>query len=390
MNLRQLAAAALILAAPATAGQKPVPTDPQAREALRKAGAEVLFWNQQQRDANFRRMEQLFPTRVIKAGGPVRLLPRGRPLAVPGSEVSRFVSNQNIAGLVVLKDGRIVLERYARGFTPQQRWTSFSVAKSLTSTLIGAALKDGAIRSLDDPVVRYVPELKGTAYDGVTVGQVLTMSSGVKWNEDYADPKSDVARMFAQPVAPTDDVTVAYLRNLPRAAAPGAKFNYNTAETNLAGVILSRAVKMPLNSYASQRLWRPAGMEADAFWQLDENGHEIAGCCLSARLRDYARLGQLMLDGGRGVNGRAILPADWVGKATAVTHPFAAPGRGYGYFWWIEPTGYRASGIFGQNIWIDPKRRVVIAALSAWPRATDEKLGADRAAFFNRLAAAAR
>jgi CubicO group peptidase (beta-lactamase class C family) len=384
--LKRLVAAALLLAAVPASSQVAVPKDAQSREALRLAGAEVLFWNQAQRDRNFRAMERIFPTLAVKAGTP-RPLPRGRTLPIRSAELDRFIAAQNIAGLIVLKDGRVRLERYARGFGPAQRWTSFSVAKSLTSTLIGAAVKDGAIRSLDDQVTRYVPELKGSAYDGVTVRQVLTMSSGVKWNEDYTDPKSDVAQMFARPVPAGEDVTVAYLKNLPRAAAPGTRWNYNTAETNLAGVILGRAVKMPISRYASLRVWRPLGMEADAAWQVDEHGHEIAGCCLSARLRDYARLGQLMLNDGRTPAGRAILPAGWVKDATTVHHGFGPGKGGYGYFWWITPTGYRASGIFGQNIWIDPQRRVVIAALSAWPRATDDKLGTERQVFFQRLAA---
>ena len=379
------AAAALLLSvtAPASA-QTPVPQDSAAREALRKAGSEVLFWSQQQRDANFRRMERIFPAVTVQAGSKVRLLPRGKPLSIPSADVARFVAGQNIAGLIVLQDGRIRLERYARGFRPDQRWTSFSVAKSVTSTLFGAALKDGSIRSLDDQVVRYVPELKGSAYDGVTVRQVLTMSSGAKWNEDYTDPKSDVAQMFARPVPAGEDVTVAYMRTLARAAAPGTKFNYNTGETNLAGVILARAVKMPLARYASLRLWQPYGMEADAAWQVDEHGKEIAGCCMMVRLRDYARLGQLMLEDGAG-----LLAPGWVADATRIHQPFAQAGRGYGYFWWIEPTGYRASGIFGQSIWIDPKRKLVIAAVSAWPKALDPTLSAQRTAFFQQSAKAA-
>jgi len=382
MNLRLLGLAALAIAAPATA-QRPVPADPASRQALRRAGAEVLFWNQAQRDANFRRMEQLFPTVVIKAGGRVRPLAAGRPLPVSAAEIDQFIAAQNVAGLIVLQDGRVRLERYARGFTPTQRWTSFSVAKSLTSTLFGAAAKEGKLR-LDDPVTRFIPEMKGSAYDGVTVRQVLTMSSGAKWNEDYTDPNSDVAQMFARPVPEQEDVITAYMKTLGRAAAPGSKFNYNTGETNLAGTILSRAVGMPIARYASLRVWRPYGMEADAYWQVDEHGREVAGCCVSMGLRDYARLGQLVVE-----NGRGLVAPGWVKDATAIHQPFPQPGRGYGYFWWIEPFGFRASGIFGQQIWVDPSSRVVIAAVGAWPKATDEQLSADRAAFFKRLDEAA-
>jgi CubicO group peptidase (beta-lactamase class C family) len=354
---------------------------------LRQAGAEVLFWNQEQRDANFRRMEKIFPSNIVPAGGRARPLPAGPSLepTLGAEAVDEFIAAQNIAGLIVLQDGRVRLERYARGFAPDQRWTSFSVAKSLTSSLVGAAVRDGFIKSLDDPVIRYVPELAGTAYDGVTVRQVLTMSSGVRWNEDYRDPTSDVAQMFSTPPAEGLDVTISYLRKLPREAEPGTRWNYNTAETNLIGVILSRAVGRPIARYASEKIWKPYGMEADAYWQLDERGHEIAGCCLSARLRDYARIGQFMLDDGK-AGGRQVLPAGWVTEATRMQQSFPGGRAGYGYQWWTSPYGYAARGIFGQTIWIDPKRRLVIAALSAWPSATDRELGTARDAFFRRIA----
>jgi CubicO group peptidase (beta-lactamase class C family) len=373
--LPALAAAGLLLAMPAV----PAP----AQDALHNDRAQVLFWSQEQRDSNFRRMQEIFPAVTINAGRKVRGLPAGRPLPVDSADVDRFIASQNVAGLIVLQDGKVRLERYARGFTRADRWTSFSVAKSVTSTLIGIAAKEGKLR-LDDPVTRFIPELKGSAYDGVTVAQVLTMSSGAAWNENYTDPKSDVAQMLVRPVPAGEDGTVAYMKTLARAASPGSRFNYNTGETNLAGVILARAVGMPISRYASIRLWQRYGMEADAYWNVDEQGHEVAGCCIMARLRDYARIGQFMLEDGAG-----LLPPDWVRDATAIHQPFPQPGRGYGYFWWIEPNVYRASGIFGQQIWIDPRRRLVIAAVSAWPKATDDTLSAGRAAFFNRLSAVA-
>ena len=375
-----VAGLALALSTPAAAQ---VALDPARASELRRAGAEVLFWNQEQKDRNFRAMDTIFPTVPVEAGKKVRLLPRGRPLPLADADITRFMAANNTAGLLVLQDGKVRLERYARGFGPAQRWTSFSVAKSLTATLFGAAVKDGKLK-LSDPVTRFLPELKGSAYDGVTVEQVLTMSSGARWNEDYTDPASDVARMFSLPTPPGGDAIVNYMKRLTRAHPPGTRFNYNTGETNLAGSILARAVGRPINLYASERLWKRYGMEADAAWQVDETGAPIAGCCISMRLKDYGRLGQLMLEDGAG-----LLAPGWVAASTRIHKPFPQAGRGYGYFWWIQPDHVRALGIFGQQIWIDPARRLVVVNLSAWPRASDEKLGAERSAFVQRIAEAA-
>ena len=225
------------------AQQAGVPVTEANRAKLQQIGAEILFWSQAQRDANFPHMEALFPGHVVAAGKKVAPLPVGLSLPVPASDVDAFIAAQNVAGLIVVQDGSVRLERYARGLTREGRWTSFSVAKSFTSTLVGAALRDGYIKSVDDPVTRYIPDLAGSAYDGVSIAQLLTMTSGVKWNEDYTDPQSDVARMFSIPVPAGMDPTVAYMRTLPRESPPGSKWVYKTGETNLIGVLVGNAVK---------------------------------------------------------------------------------------------------------------------------------------------------
>ncbi|MEO5866533.1 MAG: serine hydrolase domain-containing protein, partial [Sphingomonas sp.] len=156
------------------------PINAAAESHIRQAGVEVLFWSQAQRDENFPHMEAAFSGHVVKKGGYVRPLPAGQALPVTAPDVDAFMTAQNVAGLIVLQDGKVRLEKYARGYSRGGRWTSFSVAKSFTSTLVGAAIKDGYIKSVDDPVTRYIPDLAGSGYDGVSIAQLLTMTSGVK------------------------------------------------------------------------------------------------------------------------------------------------------------------------------------------------------------------
>ncbi|KQN26609.1 serine hydrolase [Sphingomonas sp. Leaf33] len=380
-------AGALALAACAHQPAPKVAATPSAGEVakLQQVGAAVLFWSQAQRDANFPHMERVFPVHTVRTGRRIRPLPEGTPLPIAAADVDAFIAANNVAGLIVVQDGKVRLERYARGLTREGRWTSFSVAKSFTSTLVGAAIRDGYIKSVDEPVTRYIPDLAGSGYDGVTIAQLLTMTSGVRWNEDYTDPNSDVARMFTRDVPAGQDPTVAYMRTLPRETAPGTKWVYKTGETNLIGVLVRNATKKPLADYLSEKVWKPYGMEAEAVWMIDQTGKEVSGCCLSVSLRDYARMGQLALEGGRG-----IVPASWFAQATAAKAQTGRPGYGYGYQWWTYPEGrVGAQGIFGQSILVDPARRIVIAMVGAWPRATGADLSAARAGFQAKLIEAA-
>ena len=349
---------------------------------------DVLFWNEAQRDAAFRALDRLpvlAKSHVVAAGGTARPLPAGAPLKLP-LDVDEYMAGQRAAALVVVHDGRVRLERYGLGFDASGRWTSFSVAKSMTSTLVGAALRDGAIRSLDDKVSDYLPEMKGSAYDDVSVRQLLTMTSGVQWNEDYADPNSDVARFNNHRPEDGVDATVSYLRRLPRAAPAGTRWNYSTGETNLVGVLLARAIKQPLATYLSQKVWIPAGMEQQATWLLSRTGNEISGCCIQAATRDYARLGVFILDGAR-VDGKSVVADGWLAEATTKRTEIGQPGRGYGYQWWTYDDGsFAARGIFGQGIFIDPKRKLVIASNADWAGGARDKIaGPAREAFYRAV-----
>ena len=355
-------------------------------EALRRASAEVLFWDDATRSANFRRMDALFPGTTAKAAAHPRTLPKGAPLIIDEAALDAFMRAQHVAGIMLIKDGRIRLERYGLGLKSTDRWTSFSVAKSFTSTLVGAAIRDGKIGSLSDPVTRYIPELIGSGYDGVTVEQVLTMTSGVAWNEDYTDPKSDVVRLFSDPVPAGVDPTVAYMSKLKRQYAPGTKWEYKTGETNLIGVLVRRATGERLSDYAKRKIVDPAGLAGDLFWQIDTGGGNTGGCCLSLRLSDYARMGLFALEGGKGQ-----VPDGWFGAAGSKQAEIGQPGMGYGYQWWTYPDGnYGAQGIFGQAITIYPESRTVIAMVANWPQASSHTLTAERLAYFDILAAAAR
>ncbi len=361
MRLKALAlVAAAVLCASAHAADAPPAMSPS-----------VLTWTPEQQAYGYRHMEDLVPTAVVKRGSTVRELPVSPhqidPTFTFGGKpwtLESYMAAYRVSGLIAIKDGKIILERYGLDRTPAERWTSFSVAKSVTSTLIGAAIQDGKIKSLDEPVSRYIPQMAGGVYDAVTIRQLITMTSGVKWNEDYSDPNSDVAKVGLTPVKDGVNPVVAYMRGLPREAPPGTKFVYKTGETDLAGILLSNAVGKPMADYFSEKIWAPFGMEQDAFWVEDTAGHERGGCCLSMTLRDYARFGLFMLEGGK-AGGAQVLPAGWIEDATS-PHVKDPP---YGYFWWLVPGGYEAEGIFGQVIAVFPKDHLVIAMNSAWKEA---------------------
>jgi CubicO group peptidase (beta-lactamase class C family) len=349
---------------------------------------DVLFWSEPQRDAAFRALDRLpvlAKWHIVPVAATPMPLPPGRPLKL-AVDVDSYMAGQRSAALLIVHNGKLRLERYGLGFDGGGRWTTFSVAKSITSTLVGAAIRDGYIRSMDDKVSDYLPQMKGSAYDDVSIRQLLTMSSGVKWNEDYADPNSDVARFNDHKPEAGVDALVSYLRRLPREVPPGTRWHYSTGETNLVGVLLSEATKKPLSTYLSEKIWVPAGMEQQATWILSSSGKEISGCCIQAAPRDFARFGLFVLNGAR-VNGQSIAPDGWLAEATTERIGTGQPGRGYGYQWWTYSDGsFAARGIFGQGIFIDPKRRIVIVSNANWAGgATDRVASAAREAFYRAV-----
>ncbi|MEO0436056.1 MAG: serine hydrolase domain-containing protein [Pseudomonadota bacterium] len=338
--------------------------------ADRKVGGNILFWDKEQRRIGFKNLRHIYPSRTVEAAAPYPL--GARPLdlgqvqyTVDGESftVGDFMAQDSSIGLLVVQGGDIVTEYYAPGNDESSLWVSFSVTKSVSSMLIGAAIADGYIESVEESVVDYLPRLRGSAYEQASIADVLHMASGVAWNEDYADPGSDVALAGAL----NGPELVAYLGNLPRKHQPGEVFNYNTGETNLVGEILRSAIGNNAATYLSSKIWTPYGMEFDASWALGAPmAGELGGCCISASLRDYARIGLFALSDGVLPDGSRVLPEGWMARSAAPSQG----DEGYGYLWWLYgDRAYGARGIFGQQIRIDPKRDLVIALHSNAPAA---------------------
>lgn len=345
----------------------------------------MLFWSHSQRNHGFCMIDRIYSVRNVLAGpNPVKATP-GEPIKFD-FDISAHMRRQHNAGLIILQDGMTRFEGYADDHGPEGRWTSFSVAKSITSTLIGAAVKDGVIDSINDRISTYLPGLAGSAYDDVTLRHLLTMTSGVGWNEEYDDPTADVARFWTHTPEPDTELMTAYMRTLTKAAAAGSVWLYNTGETNLLGIAIEHATGMPLSAYLSEKIWRPYGMAYDAAWILGADGREIGGCCLSASLGDFARFGQFILEGAL-IDGEPIVPTGWLAKATTKQADIGEPGRGYGYQWWTNDNGsFDARGIFGQGIFIDPANRLVIASNGNWPNAVEpDALGPERQQFYHHV-----
>jgi len=328
---------------------------------------DVLFWSQKKRDKYFTDMAAHIDVNKIKSSTAPKPWPTGLKLDI--ENLKSVMKAQHLSGVIVTQNGQIILEEYSRNLTSDKLWPSFSVAKSITSTLVGAAIKDGYISGVDSALTDYIPELKNTAYEGVTIDNLLTMRSGVKWSENYNSPWSDIARFIKHKPKNDLPVTLDYMRKLKRKHPPGERFNYNTGETNLAGILVMRATGKSLSDYLSEKIWKPFGMEDNALWALSKTGEEIGGCCLSASMRDYAKFGQFMLDGAK-INGVSILPDNWIEQATTHQVNFGN-NQGYGYFWWTSSNGtYHAKGIFGQEIGLIPEYNTQIILLGNLPKAS--------------------
>jgi CubicO group peptidase (beta-lactamase class C family) len=339
--------------------------------------------------------DKLFPTREIKHGLTVRALPASKkPLRNVRFEAHGkrydlydYLALNRIAGLLVLKNGEIALEDYELGAGLQTHWASFSMGKSVSSTLVGAALADGSIKSLDDPVTRYVPALKNGAYERVTVRNVIQMASGVKWDETYTDPKSDRRKLLDVQLQFKPGAILSFMSALSRAGVPGTIWNYNTGETFVVGAVVEGATHQPLATYLTDKIWSRWAMENDARWWLESpNGIGWGGGGISATLRDFGRFALFVLADGV-INGQRTVPVGWFDEAGS---PKQIGGEmvDYGYLWWPLPKGdpvlqgsFEAIGIFGQHMYINRRAKLAIVVLSARPKPTGSDVVEDSAFF---------
>ncbi len=326
----------------------------------------------------FHNMDQIFWTRTVPRAGPVWALPtQTTPLsfsyAFGGEELTpeAFLERTYTNALLVMKDGVIRSEIYRNNTGPDTRFISFSMAKSITSMLVGLALSEGRIGSLDDPIDDYIPELDDSAYAGVSIRQILEMRSGVDYEERYDFDNPGVA------AANHNNSLVLNLTRfadaacvVPTKSEPGSVFEYKTLDTAVLGWLVENATGMSAASYMASRIWQSLGAEADGYFIMDGApgvGREFTGAGFNATLRDYGRLGQMVLDGGV-ADGRRVLPADWVAQSTAPSHPETEAG-GYGLQWWTaaNSNAFYALGLQGQFIYIDPDSRTVVVKLSYFP-----------------------
>ncbi|MBL8583678.1 MAG: serine hydrolase [Rhizobiaceae bacterium] len=364
------------------------PTDQFMRRHL---AGDFLLWSPNIQAEGFLNWDRIWASRTIRRGTPKPLPVAARQLDISFQRdgqtytVDDVMRLEFVSGLLIVKDGEINLERYAMGLNPERCWQSSSMVKSLAAILIGAAIQDGAIRSVDQPITDYMPEFKDTSYEGVTIRDLLHMASGVEWVENTDDLKTDVAEHYIKVIAARKkDYILNYLRTRPRANPRGTQFYYNTGDTFILSHILSRATGKTVADYCSEKLWKPMGFEQDGFFILDsDDGHEVVGSCCGASLRDYARWGLFMLADGV-IDGKRIVPEGWVKDCTSPTAPnFAfdfggergiAGGadsayQGYGYLWWVRPGGdYQALGSYGQWIYVSPANNTVAVILGAVPR----------------------
>ncbi|RZV56511.1 MAG: class C beta-lactamase-related serine hydrolase [Pseudomonadales bacterium] len=336
---------------------------------------------------NFMRMNEQTAVHRVAAAANAVPLPRGEnTVELPewfvsaGEQINTldYLAHTGSTGMMILQHGAISYEQYWQGMQPNTTHLSFSVAKSFTSALLGIALQEGLIANVNDPVTRYVPSLATSGYADATLADCLQMSSGTNFDENYADENSDIFR-YMQHFA-MNGSTAGFIGELVSEREPGSYNKYNSMDAQVAAMVLDAALgEKTIAQYMQEKLWQPIGATHEAQWLIDGDDMELALGGLNVTLADYARFGQLFLQGGRWQT-RQVVPADWVALSTTPHAPHLMPGRnnplsnrpfGYSFLWWtpIERYGddFFASGIYNQYIYINPSKQLVIAKTTANP-----------------------
>jgi len=330
---------------------------------------------------NFRNFDQVWPVKTLSASEKPYKYPRKKDISLPQSfqykgkdyTVNQYLEDSWTTGFLVIQDDTIVFEHYYLGNTESTRNISWSMAKSFISAMIGIANEEGQIPDIKATVGSYLPSLVGSAYEDVTIKEVLQMSTGVKFNEDYGDPDSDInkwGRDFA--LGNSQD---AFAATLEKEIEPGTELHYVSINTHVLGMLLTKATGKSITAYMQKKLWDPMGMEYDGYWLADSYDMEMALGGLNATLRDYAKIGSLFLHKGNW-NGEQIVPKDWVKASVTPDAPHLMPDDdfGYGYQWWIPKSTqgeFMALGVYNQNIYINPTTNTIIVKLSANPKFND-------------------
>lgn len=357
------------------------------REQITRLLAVNSLFSEEKIVGNFSNMGSAFlSTPVSRGNGPTAELPYGKDAALP-AQVADWVDARDVTALVVLKDGEIVHESYYKGTAPEDLRISWSVAKSYLSALVGVLLEDGTIGSIDDPVIEYVPALKGGAYDGATIRNVLNMASGVVFEEDYLDQSSDINRMGR--VLALGGSMDDFASDLTETFAPaGEQWKYVSIDTHILSMVVRGAAKRPIAELLSEKIITLMGLEREPFYLTDGFGTAFVLGGLNLTTRDYARMGQMFLQNGQ-YNGQQIVSEAWVAASTVASAPTAEGEIGYGYQWWI-PKGaiegeFMARGIYGQYVYVDRTRGVVIATNGADRKFRDEGVADANVAIFRAI-----
>jgi CubicO group peptidase (beta-lactamase class C family) len=347
--------------------------------------ADIGLFTGAQQHGHLMRLDELAPVSRMPASkiphplhvGPLIDIPPSYSFAGSVRSTEDFLVDTDTSALLVLVDGVVRYERYLLTGGPRVNWLSMSVAKSVISALVGIAVDEGHIRSIDELISDYVPVDPGSAYDGVSIQNVLHMSSGALWNEDYNDPKSDIHQVTAAMLGSRGGLN-GFVARMVKESDPDTICRYNSGDTQVLGALIARATGRTVSDYMTEKLIEPLGFESPSYWVTDMRGTEMVYAGLNLIARDYAKFGELYRNNGIGPDGRRILSTKWIEASTSIDSPVRTPGRpivgdhafelGYGYQWWIPAGGqgdYCAIGVLNQLIYVNPSKAVTIVKLSA-------------------------